>query len=53
MKSLRWLSRVRPTIKQTQKLLTLDSGIFQDSETKGYRLAEMGSYIKSLNVCYT
>jgi transposase len=44
MKSLRWLSRVPATIKQTQELLTLDSGIFQDSEIQGYRLAEIGSY---------
>jgi transposase len=44
MKSLRWLSRVPATIKQTQELLTLDSCIFQDSQIKGYRIAEIGSY---------
>jgi transposase len=44
MKSLRWLSRVPATIKQTQELLTLDSSIFQDSEIKGYRIAEVGNY---------
>lgn len=44
MKSLRWLSRVPATIKQTQELLTLDSHIFQDSEITGYRLAEVGNY---------
>ena len=44
MKSLRWLSRVPATIKQTQELLTLDSRIFQDSEIRGYRIAQMCSY---------
>lgn len=43
MKSLRWLSRVRATIKQTQELLTLDIRMFQQSEVQGYRLAEMCS----------
>ncbi len=47
-KSLRWLSRVPATIKQTQKLLTLDRYIFQDSEIQGYRLAEMGSYYSNI-----
>ena len=44
MKSLRWLSRVPATIKQTQELLALDGSIFQDSEIQGYRLADVCSY---------
>lgn len=48
MKSLRWLSRVPATIKQTQELLALDSNLFQDSEIKGYRIAEIGSYYGKL-----
>jgi len=44
MKSLRWLSRVPATIKQTQELLALSNSIFSDSEIQGYRFAEVCSY---------
>ena len=49
MKSLRWLSRVPATIKQTQELLTLDSEMFQNSEIQGYRFAEIVVTMARLN----
>ena len=48
IQSLRWLSRVPATVKETATLLTLPDELFAHSAIDGYLIAECGSYYGSV-----